>query len=90
VSVDPAALKSKILEMYPELSKNNVETTVTFEDATKAWLVKVEKGENNLTTHVEEEDAAKCLEGVECVHLGTEIGRFIEYYCMGSGSCGTK
>jgi hypothetical protein len=89
MSVDPQELKQKIMEIYPELDKYGVETTVKFEDETGSWIVTVKKGDNQLATHIEQEDAEKCLKGIECVHLGAQIGRFVEYYCMGGDACET-
>ena len=42
-----------------------------------AWIVHLAKGQNELITHVEPQDAEDCLTGKECVYLGHQIGQFI-------------
>jgi hypothetical protein len=89
MNVDPQELKKKIIEIYPEIEKYSVETEVNFDDETDSWVVTVRKGDNELSTHVEKQDAESCLQGKECVYLGTQIGRFIQNYCLGGDACET-
>jgi hypothetical protein len=88
-NVDSNELKEKILGFYPELEKYSVEMDVEFDEDRKVWAVTVKKGPNQLTTYVEPEDAKKCLEGVECVYLGHQIGQFVRIYCEGGDACET-
>lgn len=81
MSVTAEELKSKILEFYPEVGKNKVDLSVDFDEAKKAWIVKLHHQGNDMMTHVEEADAENCLKGVECVYLGTQIGQFITTHC---------
>jgi hypothetical protein len=89
MSVDPNELKKKIHEIYPEIDKYSVDTEVSFEDETGEWLVTMHKGENKLSTHIDPKDAEDCLQGRQCVYLGTQIGRFIQSYCLGGDACET-
>jgi hypothetical protein len=89
MAVDANALKKKILEFYPELGRYAVETTVAFNDEKNAWVVTVSKGDDQLSTYVDPEEAEACLGGTECVHLGNEIGQFVRVYCEGKGQCET-
>lgn len=87
MKVDEANLTAKIKQMYPEIDKYGVAISASLDAKTNAWLVKMTKGENVLTTHVEVRDAEKCLADVECVYLGTQIGQFIRAYCLKGDAC---
>ncbi len=89
MSVDPKALTNKIAEFYPELKKNGVTMTADFDEGKKAWVVKMNKDEHEQITHIEQEDAEKCVQGVECVHLGVHVADFIRAYCQIGGACKT-
>lgn len=87
MSIDPQELKKRIIEIYPEVQKYSVESDVTFDEKTDSWLVTMKKGENELSTHIEKQDAEDCLKGNKCIYLGTQIGRFIQSYCLGGDAC---
>ncbi|SDB60091.1 hypothetical protein SAMN05660653_03085 [Desulfonatronum thiosulfatophilum] len=87
MSVDPKALLAKISEFYPELEKSGVDMSAEFDENKKAWLVKLRKDGHEQITHIEEEDAEKCMQGVECVHLGVHVADFIRAYCQIGGVC---
>jgi hypothetical protein len=90
MSVDKNALAAKVREMYPEVDKYGIDLSVEFDKDQDSWLIKFHKGGNDLYTHISEKEAADCLDGVECVHLGVELGRFVEAYCMrDNDSCKT-
>lgn len=83
MSVDPNALKSKLREMYPEIEKHNLNLGLSFDDSKDAWIVELSKGEHELTTHLEGKDAEECLDGIECVYLGVQIGQFVKNFEAG-------
>ena len=80
MSVDPKALEAKLREMYPGIEKHGCDLSLNFNDRKNAWIVKLSRGDHELTTHLEEEDARRCLEGVECVYLGVQIGQFVNNF----------
>jgi hypothetical protein len=45
------------------------------------------KDDNELSTHIDKQDAEDCLKGKECVYLGTQIGRFVQNYCLRGDTC---
>lgn len=89
MTVDKQALKDKIREIHPDIDKYGLQLAVTFDRDKDAWYVNVSKGDNTMATYVENSDAEKCLDGVECVHLGMQIGRFIKNYCQTPEGCTT-
>jgi len=73
-------MKAKIHEMYPKIDEHEVASTVTFDEAKKTYVLELKKGPHHLATYIDEADADKCLEGVECVHLGVQIAQFLENF----------
>ena len=87
MSITSDILREKILSFYPEITKNNIELAVTFDDAKDAWVAQLNKNNHELITYIEKKDAEDCLVGVECVYLGTQIGQFIFNYCSEGSEC---
>ncbi|MDR3570509.1 MAG: hypothetical protein P4L43_20995 [Syntrophobacteraceae bacterium] len=80
MSVDQTTLESKIREMYPEITQHDLSLSLSFDKGTDAWIVKLAKGEHELATHLEKKDAEACLEGIQCVYLGVQIGQFVKNF----------
>lgn len=82
MSFTPAAVKEKILLMYPEIEKNGIIVNLEFDKVKDAFIVKFKKDKNELTTHLEKKDAEDCLNNIECVYLGTQVGQFIKNFAL--------
>lgn len=80
MSVDPKALQAKLREMYPDINKHGFDLSTTFNEQKDAWIVRLHHGKHELTTHLERKDAEDCLDGVECVYLGVQIGQFVKNF----------
>lgn len=80
MKVDPKTLESKIREMYPEIIKHDLTLSLSFDNGTDSWIVKLDKGGHELATHLEKKDAEACLEGIQCVYLGVQIGQFVKNF----------
>jgi hypothetical protein len=78
MSFSNAAIRDKIIEMYPEIDKHKIITSVDFDAAKDAYIVKFKKDHHELTTHVEKKDAEDCMRNVKCVYLGTQIAQFLK------------
>lgn len=74
------ALENKILEMYPEIERHGLSMGLTFDEAKNAWIVKIKKGTQELTTHLEKKDADDCMDGIKCVYLGVQLEQFIKNF----------
>jgi hypothetical protein len=74
------ALKDKIMEMYPDITKHGVSVGLDFDKGKNAYIVAFKKGSNELTTHLEKKDADECMDGTKCVYLGVQIGQFIKNF----------
>lgn len=85
--ISPDKLRTKILSFYPEIAKHHIELSVHFDKEKKAWVAQLSKHQHELMTYIEPNDAQECLNGIECVHLGTQIGQFIFNYCSEGTEC---
>ena len=73
-------IEAKLREMHPEINEHGLGLQAEFSHDKDAWIVHLTKGEHELTTHLDRSDANACLEGVECVHLGVQIGQFVSNF----------
>ena len=73
-------MKAKIREMYPKIDKHGVTSTVTYDKEKKTYVLELKKGVHHLNTFIDKADADKCMEGVECIHLGVQIAQFLENF----------
>jgi len=74
------ALKDKIMEMYPDITKHGISVGLDFDKGKNAYIVVFKKGSNELTTHLEKKDADECMDGIKCVYFGVQIGQFIKNF----------
>lgn len=80
MSVDHKTLEGKLKEMYPEIDKHGLNLALCFDNKKDAWIVELSKGSHGLRTHLEKKDAEACLDGIECVYLGVQVGQFIKNF----------
>jgi hypothetical protein len=73
-------LKEKILEMYPEIAKLKVVSTLTFDQGKNAYVLKLTKGPHELSTYIDKVDADRCMDGHVCVSLGVQVRQFLENF----------
>lgn len=74
------ALKDKIMEMYPEMTRHNISVSLDFDGTKNAFLVKFKRDREELTTHLEKKDADDCMNNIKCVYLGVQIGQFVRNF----------
>jgi hypothetical protein len=83
MNVDPKILESRLREMYPEIKKHDLALAMSFDTSKDAWIVRLSKGKHELTTHLEKKDAEACLDGLQCIYLGVQIGQFVKNFELG-------
>lgn len=71
-------LCEKIKSLYPDIGTCGIDVDINFDENKKAWIVDLKKGSHHLKTHLESQDADACMEGKECVYLGTQISQLVE------------
>lgn len=73
-------LAKKLREMYPEINAHDLNLDLEYKPEKDYWIIKLDKGDFKLHTFLEKKDADACLEGVQCVYLGVQIGQFVENF----------
>ena len=72
---DKKELCEKIKAIYPDIGECGIDVAVDYNKAKKAWVVDLKHGKHQLSTYIEPEDADACMEGKECVYLGTQVAQ---------------
>jgi len=80
-------LKSKIIQLFPEIEKYGLDLDVEMDKTKNVWLAKFNKDEHRLVTHLEEKDVEDCLAGIKCYKIGIQLGQFIRNYCEDGENC---
>lgn len=80
MSAQMETLKNKLKEMYPEIEKHELDLALRFDGEKDAWVVELRKKGHELKTYLEKKDAEDCVDGIECVYLGVQIGQFIKNF----------
>ena len=73
--IDKEELCKKIADIYPDIGRCGIEVQVEYDETQKRWVVDLKKNGQELKTFLEDGDAEKCLEGIQCVSLGIEIAQ---------------
>jgi hypothetical protein len=73
--IDKKELCEKIRELYPDIGECGIDVDVEYDEAQKAWVVDLQRGEQKLKTYLEDTDADSCMLGKKCVGLGIEIAQ---------------
>ena len=73
---DNRALCTKIKEVFPDIGECGIDIDVDYDDTKKAYIVNMKKGQRNVKTHLELEDADTCMLGKQCIGLGIQIAQF--------------
>ena len=68
-------LCEKIVQLYPEIGTCGIDIDVTYDEPKKSWVVHLKKDTHALNHFLDLMDAAKCMEGIQCVSLGLEIAQ---------------
>ncbi len=70
-------LKDKILEFHPEIARQGFNLSVTFDDATNRFLLKLSKAGHELGAYLEKKDADACMDGKKCVDLAVQLTQLL-------------
>ena len=73
-----ADLETKLIEMYPEITKFGLSLALDFDEGKNAWLVTFEKGRHRRHAYLDKSDADACMEGDVCLYLGVLIAQYIK------------
>ncbi|WP_027720664.1 hypothetical protein [Maridesulfovibrio zosterae] len=87
MSVSNTQVRDKIINLYPEIRKYDLDIVTEFSDEKNAWIITLVKDGETLFTHIETEDVEKCIEGHKCVYFTNQLMGFIDAYCTDSDLC---
>ena len=73
--IDKNELCEKIRSIYPDIGECGIAVNVEYDETNNRWVVDLKQGERELKTFLEDGDAEKCLNGIQCVSLGVEIAQ---------------
>ncbi|MDW7998527.1 MAG: TusE/DsrC/DsvC family sulfur relay protein, partial [Thermodesulfovibrio sp.] len=73
-------LKTKILEMYPEIKEHAFNVTIYYSEEKQSYIVRFQKGTSELITHLDKRDADDCMNNIKCIYLGLQIEQFIKNF----------
>jgi hypothetical protein len=75
VMINKEELCKRIVDIYPDIGQCGINVQVEYDETQKRWVVDLKKNGHELKTFLEDGDAEKCLEGIQCVSLGIEIAQ---------------
>jgi hypothetical protein len=64
---------AKIREYHPEIERNNIELSVSWDEAGKRYALKLSKSGETVGSYLEQKDADDCLAGKKCVNLAVQV-----------------
>ena len=73
--INKEELCKRIVDIYPDIGQCGINVQVEYDETQKRWVVDLKKNGHELKTFLEDGDAEKCLEGIQCVGLGIEIAQ---------------
>ena len=73
--VDKNELCEKIRSIYPDICECGIAVNVEYDEKNNRWVVDLIQGDRELKTFLEDGDAEKCLNDIQCVSLGVEIAQ---------------
>ena len=71
--IDKHELCEKIRDLYPDTGECGIDVDVEYDEEQRAWVVHLREEKCELKTFLEQGDAEKCMDGIQCVSLGIEI-----------------
>ena len=72
---DKKDLCEKIKLVHPDIGECGIDVNVEWDESKKTWLVDLKKGDEELKTYLEPEDADGCVAGKQCISLGLQIAQ---------------
>jgi hypothetical protein len=68
-------LCQKIIEVFPDIGECGIDVNVDWDERNNAWAIDLKKGDEELKTFLETDEAGQCMEGKQCVSLGLQIAQ---------------
>jgi hypothetical protein len=73
-------LEQRLREHHSDIDKHGINLQVSFDRERGGYVVRLTKGGKQSEISISQQDADECLQGIECYHLGIELGNFIREF----------
>jgi hypothetical protein len=73
-------LQQRLLEHHSDVVKQGAKLTVSLDRDRVGYKVKLAIGGKQAEIFISKKDADECMQGIECYHMGIEIGNFIREF----------
>jgi hypothetical protein len=73
--IDKDVLCQKICELYPDIGECDIDVKAEYDREEKAWVVHLQRDNQELKTFLDDGDAEKCMLGKQCVGLGIMVAQ---------------
>jgi hypothetical protein len=73
-------LEQRLLEHHSDIVKQGVKLKVSLGPEREGYAVKLAKDDRQAEIFISKKDADECMEGIECYHMGIEIGNFMREF----------
>ncbi|ACS81800.1 hypothetical protein [Maridesulfovibrio salexigens] len=82
-----AQIRKKVMDLYPEIEKFNLNVSAEYNADKEAWIVTLENGSSSMFTHMDSTHASSCIDKHNCIYFSNQMMGFIDNYCTESGAC---
>jgi hypothetical protein len=72
-----SAVIAKIREFHPEIERNNIDLSVSWDEAGKRYALKLSKSGESVGSYLDQKDADECLAGKKCLNLAVQVTQLI-------------
>jgi hypothetical protein len=73
-------LDQRLREHHSDIDQLGITLSVREDRERAGYVVELAKGGKHSEIFISQQDAAECLQGIECYHLGIELGNFIREF----------
>jgi hypothetical protein len=73
-------LQQRLLEHHSDIGKQGVKLSVSFDRDRVGYAVKLAKDRKRAEIFISKKDADACMQGIECYHMGIELGNFLREF----------
>jgi hypothetical protein len=74
---NPSEVCAQIREIYPEVGECGIGVSVEYDEIKTSWIVSMTWEGHKVYTHLNPSDAKACIEGDQCLVLGSQIGQLV-------------
>ena len=73
-------LQQRLLEHHSDIVKHGIKLSVSFDRDRLGYPVELAKGGKQAEIFISKKDADECMQGIECYHMGIELGNFLREF----------